>query len=67
MVSGVEVVSRGTHALRHTLASGMLASGVDLKGIADILGHRSLNTTYIYTKVDMARLSEVARPWLEVE
>jgi site-specific recombinase XerD len=44
----------------------MLRAGVSLKEIADILGHRSLDTTAIYAKVDMQRLAEVALPWPEV-
>lgn len=51
------------HILRHTLAGRMLASGSTLKEIADVLRHRALDTSMIYTKVDMARLSAVAMPW----
>lgn len=58
--------SKGTHALRHTAASRLLRAGVTLKGIADILGHRRLDTTTIYAKVDLRALREVALPWPEV-
>jgi integrase len=51
------------HILRHTTASRLLAAGTPLKEIADILRHRSLNTTAIYTKVDTNRLAAVALPW----
>ncbi|PYT29850.1 MAG: integrase, partial [Acidobacteria bacterium] len=34
-----------------------------LKEIADVLRHRSLNTTTLYTKVDLKRLTAVALPW----
>ncbi|WP_367395163.1 tyrosine-type recombinase/integrase [Cupriavidus sp. Agwp_2] len=51
------------HILRHTLASRMLASGSTLKEVADVLRHRELDTSMIYTKVDMVRLSAVAMPW----
>ena len=61
--SGIEPRSRGTHALRHTLASQMLSGGTDLKQIADVLRHRSLDTTVVYTKVDVGQLSLVAQPW----
>ncbi len=54
----------GTHVLRHTAATRMLQRGASLKEIADVLGHRSLNTTAIYAKVDLPRLTEVALPWL---
>jgi site-specific recombinase XerC len=33
--------------------------------LADVLGHRSLDTTALYTKVDLPRLRDVARPWPE--
>ncbi|WP_316157457.1 tyrosine-type recombinase/integrase [Cupriavidus sp. BIC8F] len=51
------------HILRHTLASRMLASGSTLKEVADVLRHRELDTSMIYTKVDMVHLSAVAMPW----
>ncbi|MDP2857585.1 MAG: site-specific integrase [Bacillota bacterium] len=61
--SGIDVGRVGAHTLRHTFASQMLHNGVDLKRIADILGHCSLDTTFVYTKVDLDRLAEVAQPW----
>jgi integrase/recombinase XerD len=54
---------RGSHALRHAWATRLLAAGQPLKTIADLLGHRSLETTRIYAKVDFARLRTVALPW----
>ena len=51
------------HILRHTTASRLLAAGTPLKEIADILRHRCLDTTAIYTKVDTNRLAAVALPW----
>jgi site-specific recombinase XerD len=53
----------GTHVLRHTAATRLHRAGADLKGVADILGHRSIDTTAIYTKVDLGVLTEVALPW----
>ncbi|HLW68625.1 MAG TPA: tyrosine-type recombinase/integrase [Gemmataceae bacterium] len=53
----------GTHILRHTAATRLLGAGADLKRIADILGHKSIDTTAIYAKVDMAHLTAVAAPW----
>jgi site-specific recombinase XerD len=38
-------------------------AGVDLKCVADILGHRSIDTTAIYAKVDLDRLAAAALPW----
>jgi site-specific recombinase XerD len=53
----------GSHALRHSFASRLLDAGASLKDIADTLRHRSLNTTTIYTKVDLKRLATVALSW----
>lgn len=61
----LKAVGKGTHALRHTLATRLLRGGANLKEIADILGHRSIDTTAIYAKVDLARLSTVGLPWPE--
>lgn len=52
-----------SHLLRHTMASRLLASGSSLKEVADVLRHRSLNTTLIYAKLDGRKLAEVALPW----
>jgi site-specific recombinase XerD len=55
--------SVGTHVLRHTAAARMRAAGHSLKGIADVLGHRSVDTTTIYVKLDVEALRSVALPW----
>jgi site-specific recombinase XerD len=52
-----------SHLLRHTMASRLLAGGSSLKEVADVLRHRSLNTTLIYAKLDSGSLVEVALPW----
>lgn len=51
------------HALRHSVASRLLRQGTPLKEIADVLRHRSLDTSAIYAKVDDVRLAAVALPW----
>jgi len=61
--AGVSVASNGAHALRHTTATRLLRAGAKMKDVADILRHRSIDTTAIYAKVDLARLQEVALPW----
>jgi len=53
----------GTHRLRHSLATQLVSAGASLKEVADVLGHRSLDSTAIYTKVDLPRLRRVALPW----
>jgi len=52
-----------THALRHTLARRLLEHGSSLKEVADILRHRSPDTSRIYAKLDTHALSAVALPW----
>ncbi|CAI06376.1 phage-related integrase [Aromatoleum aromaticum EbN1] len=52
-----------SHLLRHTMANRLLAGGASLKEVADVLRHRSLNTTLIYAKLDSRKLAEVALPW----
>ncbi|MEY3289321.1 MAG: hypothetical protein RLZZ419_1563 [Pseudomonadota bacterium] len=52
-----------THALRHTLVRQLLEHGSSLKEVADILRHRSLDTSLIYAKLDNSKLSAVALPW----
>jgi integrase/recombinase XerD len=51
------------HILRHSVASRLLRAGTPMKDIADILRHRSLDTSAIYAKVDLNKLAAVALPW----
>lgn len=53
----------GSHILRHTIANQMVQSGVTLKEVADVLRHRDIDTTQIYTKVNLPELKQVAMPW----
>jgi len=41
----------------------LVNAGIPLKEIADVLRHRSLNTTTIYAKVNVTQLARVALPW----
>jgi len=62
--AGIDAPIR-THAFRHAFATRMLRQGQPLKAVADLLGHRALQTTFIYTKVDFRTLRGVALPWPE--
>jgi len=53
----------GTHVLRRTFATRLLQRGAGLKAIADLLGHRGLDTTTAYTRIDLDQLRRVALPW----
>ncbi len=53
----------GPHRLRHTLASQLLAKGVALSDISQVLRHQDLATTAVYAKVDLGSLRAVGRPW----
>lgn len=53
----------GVHILRHSVASRLLRTGAPMKDIADVLRHRSLDTSAMYAKVDLNRLAAVALPW----
>ena len=57
--------STGAHLLRRTFATRLLQNGATIKEIADVLRHRSINTTTIYTQVNFSCLHQVALPWPE--
>jgi len=63
--AGVEPPIGGAYVFRHTVASRLVRRGTSLKVVADFLGHRSLDTTVIYAKLDLPALREVALPWPE--
>ena len=57
------VAEVGSHRLRHTAACEMVAAQVPLAEIAQVLRHRSLQSTAIYARVDLDRLRLLAQPW----
>jgi site-specific recombinase XerD len=61
--TGIKAPTRGAHQFRHALATNMLHHGASLAEIGDVLRHRSLETTKIYTKVDLNSLRALALPW----
>ena len=50
--AGLDATQFSAHKLRHTAATLMLANGVDLKTLQEVLGHENLNTTQIYTHIE---------------
>jgi integrase/recombinase XerD len=61
--AGVEAPGAGARTLRHSWAIRALAHNSPIKSIADVLGHRCINTTFIYAKADLKALREVSMPW----
>jgi len=65
--AGIDSNVRGAHAIRHAFATHLMEQDVPIKTIADLLGHKCIQTTSIYTKVDLEHLRTVAWEWPEVE
>jgi site-specific recombinase XerD len=61
--AGIDSPTMGAHQFRHGLASEMLRGGASLGEIGEVLGHRHLQTTAIYAKVDLNALRSLAMPW----
>jgi len=55
----------GAHLLRHTFATHLAQRGAGPKAIADLLGHRQLQTAGFYIQVNLPLLQTVAQPWPE--
>lgn len=63
--AGVKMPGSGSNTLRHSWAIRALAHDSPMKHIADVLGHRCLDTTFIYAKADLKTLRLVTMPWPE--
>ncbi len=61
--AGITGAGVGAHHFRHTVATHMVRQGVPFKDVADVLGHRKLDSTAIYAKLDVPSLLGVALPW----
>lgn len=58
--AGLDSTKYSAHKLRHTAATLMLQSGVDVRTLQELLGHEHLNTTQIYTHVESESLRDAA-------
>jgi integrase len=62
-VAGVTPKGRkGPHAFRHAKAAALLRESVPIKVIGDVMGHRSVQSTTVYLKLDLEELRQVAVP-----
>jgi len=64
--AGINSSSQGSRVIRHAFATRLVNQKIPFKTIADLLGHRWIETTFIYTKVNVTQLRELARNWPEV-
>jgi len=60
---GIRPAHAGAHLIRHSLATRMVQQDRSIKEVADLLGHRHIDTTAIYVKVALSQLLEVALPF----
>jgi integrase len=65
--AGAKMPGGGSRVLRHSWAIRALAQDNPMKAIADVLGHRCLDTTFIYAKADLKTLRQVVTPWVGVK
>jgi len=60
LAAGLDTSKYSSHKLRHTAATLMLKSGVDIRTLQELLGHEHLNTTQIYTHIESSSLRDAA-------
>ncbi len=55
--------AKGSHTIRHSFATRLIQEGMPIKTIADLLGHGCINTTFVYTKVNVEQLRKLSSEW----
>jgi site-specific recombinase XerD len=60
-LSGLELPKCGSHALRHSFALNLLRRGIGMKTIGDALGHRDIESTFVFLRLAVDDLREVAQ------
>jgi site-specific recombinase XerD len=61
--AGIAKARGAANLLRHSLATQLVNAGVPIKQVSDLFGHASIDTTAVYTKVDLRSLSKVPLPF----
>jgi len=61
--AGIPIRKGGAHLLRHSLATRLVEERRPIKEVADLLGHRNIDTTSFYVKVAVPQLADVALPF----
>ena len=63
ILAGINPEKVHPHIIRHSVATHLLQKGMDIREIQELLGHSSIDTTSIYTKVDYSSLKDVIKKY----